>query len=146
MKIFIYYSLSGNGDKIANILMQKGIDIRKVLLEKEMPKSKSGSILKGGFLASINYKMKLKDFNNDINSFDEVIIGSPIWNSRLACPINTVLSELDLTNKKVTFILYSGSGKDNKAMDKIKKNYPHADIINLQEPLKYDFSDKLNNL
>ncbi len=146
MKIFIYYSLSGNGDKIANDLMQKGIDIRKVLLEKDMPKSKAGSLLKGGFLASINYKSKLKDFNDNIDSYDEVIIGSPIWNSRLSSPINTVLSKLDLTNKKVTFILYSASGKDNKAMEKIKKIYPEANIINLCEPLKNDFSDKLSNI
>jgi flavorubredoxin len=146
MKIFIYYSLSGNGDKIANDLMQKGIDIRKVLLEKDMPKSKTGSLLKGGFLASINYKSKLKDFNDNIDSYDEVIIGSPIWNSRLSSPINTVLSKLDLTNKKVTFILYSASGKDNKAMEKIKKLYPEANVINLCEPLKNDFSDKLSNI
>ncbi len=146
MKIFIYYSLSGNGDKIANDLMQKGIDIRKVLLEKDMPKSKAGSLLKGGFLASINYKSKLKDFNDNIDSYDEVIIGSPIWNSRLSSPINTVLSKLDLTNKKVTFILYSASGKDNKAMEKIKKLYPEANVINLCEPLKNDFSDKLSNI
>ena len=33
-KIFIYYSLSGNGDSVANYLMNKGIDIRKVLLKK----------------------------------------------------------------------------------------------------------------
>lgn len=146
MKIFIYYSLSGNGDKIANYLMQKGIDIRKVLLEKDMPKSRAGSILKGGFLASINYKSKLKDFNDNIDSYDEVIIGSPIWNSRLSSPINTVLSKLDLSNKKVTFILYSASGKDNKAMNKINKIYPNANIINLCEPSKNDFSDKLSNI
>ena len=146
MKIFIYYSLSGNGDKIANYLMQKGIDIRKILLEKNMPKSKAGSILKGGFLASINHKSKLKDFNDNINGYDEVIIGSPIWNSRLTPPINTVLSKLDLTHKKVTFILYSASGKDNKAMKKINKLYPDANIINLREPLKNDFSDKLSNI
>ena len=146
MKIFIYYSLSGNGDKIANYLMQKGIDTRKVLLEKDMPKSRAGSILKGGFLASINYKSKLKDFNDNIDSYDEVIIGSPIWNSRLSSPINTVLSKLDLSNKKVTFILYSASGKDNKAMNKINKIYPNANIINLCEPSKNDFSDKLSNI
>jgi len=126
--------------------MQKGIDIRKVLLEKDMPKSRAGSILKGGFLASINYKSKLKDFNDNIDSYDEVIIGSPIWNSRLSSPINTVLSKLDLSNKKVTFILYSASGKDNKAMNKINKIYPNANIINLCEPSKNDFSDKLSNI
>lgn len=133
-KIFIYYSLTGNGDKVANHLMSKGIDIRKVLLKKPFPTSKFGSIMKGGFLATINHKSKLLDFNSDISSYDEIIIGSPIWNSRLSCPINTVLSKIDSDNKKLTFILYSASGKDNKAMERIKELYKDAKIINLLEP------------
>ena len=137
-RIFIYYSLTGNGDKVANELMTKGIDIRKVITKSKPPKTMFGSIMKGGFLAGINYKSKLVDFNNDISSYDEVIIGTPIWNSRFSCPINTVLSKLDLSNKKLTFILYSASGKDNKAMIKINKLYPEAKIINLCEPNKHE--------
>ena len=133
-KIFIYYSLTGNGDKVANYLMNKGIDIRKVIADYKVSKSNFGLIMKGGFLAGINYKAKLIDFNDDINAYDEVIIGSPIWNNRFSCPINTVLSKLNLENKKITFILYSASGKDNKAMIKINKLYPEAKIINLLEP------------
>ena len=144
-KIFIYYSHSGNGDKVANYLMTKGIDIRKVIA-KDLPKGKFGSIMTGGFLATINHKTKLIDFNSDINSYDHVIIGTPIWNSRLSCPINTVLSKLDLTNKKLTFILYSATGNDNKAMKKIKKLYPNANIINIKEPNKNDFVSELSNL
>lgn len=144
-KIFIYYSHSGNGDKVANYLMTKGIDIRKVIA-KDLPKGKFGSIMTGGFLATINHKTKLIDFNSDINSYDHVIIGTPIWNSRLSCPINTVLSKLDLTNKKLTFILYSATGNDNKAMKKIKKLYPNANIINIKEPNKNDFISELSNL
>ena len=144
-KIFIYYSHSGNGDKIANYLMTKGIDIRKVMA-KDLPKSTFGSIMKGGFLATINHKTKLIDFNSDINSYDHVIIGTPIWNSRISCPINTVLSTLDLTNKELTFILYSASGKDNKAMEKINKLYPKANIINLCEPKELDSIVELDNI
>ena len=145
-RIFIYYSLTGNGDKVANILMSKGIDIRKVIPVKSLPNSKVGSIFKGGFLAGINHKEKLLDFNEDIGSYEHVIIGTPIWNSRLSCPINTVLSKLYLSNKKLTFILYSASGKDNKAMEKIKKLYPDSTIINIKEPKDLDTISELDNL
>lgn len=144
-KIFIYYSNTGNGDKIANYLMNKGVDIRKVMA-KPLPKSMFGSIMKGGFLATINHKTKLFNFNSNINDYDHIIIGSPIWNSRFSCPINAVLSQIDLTNKELTFILYSASGKDNKAMEKIKKLYPNANIINLKEPNENDFTSELENL
>ena len=135
-KIFIYYSLTSNGDTIANILKENNIEIRKVNTIKKMPKSFVGQILKGGFLASINYKSKLVNFNNDIKDYDEIIIGSPIWNGRLSCPINTVLSKLSLNNKKLIFLLYSGSGTSPKAIEKIKKLYPEAEIINIKEPNK----------
>ena len=133
-RIFIYYSLNGNGDIVADCLKEQKVTIRKVEPQKKLPNSFVGQIMKGGFLASINHKDKLIDFDNDISKYDEIIIGSPIWNSRLSTPINTVLDELDLHDKKVTFIFYSGSGTSPKATEKINKLYPDATIINLQEP------------
>lgn len=135
-KVFIYYTLSGNGDVVADYLSGKSVDIRKIKIEKAMPKKYFLQILTGGFLASINAKAKLVDFNNDISKYDEIIIGSPIWNDRLTPAINTVLEKVDLTNKKVTFILYSGSGKSKHAKEKIKNIVPNSTIIDLKEPKK----------
>ena len=135
-KIFIYYSLSGNGDAVAKYLKEKKVDIRKVIPKKELPKNMALRILCGGFLAGINHKEKLVDFNSDISSYDEVIIGSPIWNGKLSCPINTVLDEIDLVGKKVTFILYSGSGFAPKTTKMLKDRYKESKIINIKEPKK----------
>lgn len=133
-KLFIYYSNSGNGDKVASYLKDKGFDIRKVSTSEELPKSKILGILTGGFKASINYKDKLINFDNDISKYDVIYIGSPIWNSRLSSPINSVLDKVNLNNKKVTFILYSGSGQSKSATNKINKLYPNSKIINLKNP------------
>ena len=73
-KIFIYYSLTGNGDFIASKLEKNDVDIRKIKSKDKMPKSFFFKILIGGFLASINHKSKLIDFDNDIKSYDEIII------------------------------------------------------------------------
>ena len=136
-KIFIYYSLSGNGDEVANYLKEKHYTIRKVETEKPLPRNMALRILTGGFLAGINHKDKLADFNPNISEYDEVIIGSPVWNDRLSCTINTVWDEIDLVGKKVNFILYSGSGSAKKAVQKINQLYPQAKIIHLKEPKKY---------
>ena len=133
-KIFIYYSLSGNGDAVAEYLKTKGYDIRKVEPDEKMPKSTFLRILKGGYLAMRNHKPKLKNFDSNIESYKEVIIGSPIWNGRLSCPINSVLDILDLKDKKLSFIFYSGSGSSPKATEKVSMLYPKADIINMIEP------------
>lgn len=146
--IFIYYSLSGNGDKVSDYLKTHNIDIRKVNPKKSLPNNMALRILTGGFLAGINYQEELVNFDSDISQYDHVIIGSPIWNGRLSTPINTVLNKIDLVGKKVMFILYSGSGKAPKAVQKITSMYPDAKIIHLTEPLKNnnEVKDKLSNI
>ena len=103
-KVFIYYSLTGNGDEIAKILENKKYDIRKVETNEILPKNFILRILTGGYKAMIKYEDKLMDFDSDIEDYDEIIIGTPIWNNRLSSPINSVLKELKLNNKKITFI------------------------------------------
>ena len=133
-KIFIYYSLSGNGDVVAKKFESLGFDIRRVESKLKLSKHLFPCMLKGGFLAGIGSKPKLINYDNNVNDYDEIYIGAPIWNSNLACPINTVLKETNLDNKNVTFVLYSGSGEAKKAIKNLNKNYPNAKIIKLKQP------------
>ena len=135
--IFIYYSYTGNGDFVADYLKEKGVEIRQVIREKKLPKSFFGGVMAGGFLAGIKHKDKIVGFDSNIEGYDSIIIGSPIWNGRFSSPINTVLSQLDLSNKKVTFVFYSGSGEGKKALKRINKEYKDAKVIFLKEPKKY---------
>ena len=133
-KLFIYYSLSGNGDAVAAYLQEKGYEIRKVESAKKQPKIFFFRIMKGGFNAGRGYSEPLKDYDADVSAYDEVVIGSPIWNGRFSCPINTVLKETALDGKKLTFILYSGSGEGPKAVETIRARFPSAGILQLKEP------------
>ena len=147
-RLFIYYSLSGNGDVIANYLKDKKMDIRKVIMRDKLPKSYVGQILAGGFLAGINHKAKLDNFDSDISDYDEIVIGSPIWNGKISCPINTVLDKINLDNKKISFILYSGSGSAPKVEKMIKDKYGNIDIVILKDPKNNidDIKNKLANI
>ena len=147
-KIFIYYSLTNNGDIVANYLKDKKIELRKVVSKRKLPSNRILQIITGGFLAGIHYKDELLSFNPNISEYDEVIIGSPIWNSNLSCPINSVLDKIDLHNKKIIFILYSASGNALKATAYLKNKYPSAQIISLKEPRKnqVDMKEALNKL
>ena len=137
-KLFIYYSHTGNGDFVADILKEKEFEIRKIDTEKKvLPNPFFFKMIVGGFKATIGSSPKLSEYVKNIEDFDDVYIGSPIWNARFATPTNTLLKELKLEGKKVTFVLYSGSGTSKGATKKISKLYPEARIINLKEPLKY---------
>ena len=135
-RLFIYYSLSGNGDVVSLYLKDKGVDVRKVMIKDEFPNHYILRIIVGGFLAGIHAKSKLVDFDNNIDKYDEIIIGSPIWNGRLSSPINSVLDEIHVGNKRLKFILYSGSGKAHRADKDILARYPDAEIIHIKEPKK----------
>ena len=133
-KLFIYYSFSGNGDVVAEALKEQGFEIRKVESKFKLRKNLFLQMMKGGFLASIGAKPKLINYDNNIDGYDEIYIGAPIWNARLACPVNTILRDANLKDKKLTFVLYSGSGTSKHADKKLSKLYPDARIIHLQQP------------
>ncbi|MBR0508092.1 MAG: hypothetical protein IJJ86_05740 [Clostridia bacterium] len=135
-KLLIYYSLSGNGDAVAAKLREAGCDVRKVEPLKKAPKRFFAQILRGGFNAGRKYCEPLKEYDPDVSAYDEIVIGSPVWNGRLSCPINTILRDTDLTGKRVSFILYSGSGEAPKAEKQIRDRIPGAPVLHLKEPKK----------
>jgi len=143
-KLFIYYTRSGNGDVVANKCKELGFELRKIETKYKLSNNLFLACMKGGFHASIGKKPKLINYDNNINDYDEIFIGSPIWNGRIACPINTVLKNTNLDNKNVTFVFYSGSGEAKHAIKKVNKKYPKASVIVLKEPKKYN--DELNKI
>lgn len=134
-KIFIYYSMYGNGDLISDIYKEKGYEIRKVNSKVNYPKKMFPLMMIGGFKALFKIKDKLVDFNNNIDNYDEIVIGTPIWFDRVSAPINSVLKVLNLSNKKVSFVFWSASGTATKAVERISKEY-NTNITILKEPKK----------
>ena len=136
-KIFIYFSLTGNCDLVADYLKERGFETRKVEMKKGLPKSFFFSVLTGGFLAGLGVKSKLKEYDHNIEGYDEIIIGGPIWNGRFSSPLNRLSKDIDFSNKNVKFIFTAGSGEGKKALKKANKLFPNAECIFLKEPKKY---------
>ena len=87
-------------------------------------------------MALVKHKSKLVDFDPSVEGYDRVVIGSPIWNGRLSCPINAALAALSLGDLPVSFLLYAGGGAAPKAVKRIEKEYPNARVLVLKEPKK----------
>lgn len=135
--IFVYFSMSGNGDFIADHLKEKGMDILKLELEKPFPKGKFLTYFLGGMQAFFHREPKLKNKHIDVTSYDQIIIGTPIWNGTCATPINTFLNATSLKNKKLSIIAYSGSGKANKLKAYVEKTYVLDSFLSLKKPLQH---------
>ena len=145
-KLFIFYSLTGNGVLVSSEMKELGFELRQVFEKKKMPKKFFWMVLTGGFRAGLGLKGKLVNYDKDVSSFDNIVIGSPIWNGKLPPAINSVLKQTNFESKKLSFIFYSGSGEGNKAEKKVKKLFPDASITFLKEPKKYEKElEKLGN-
>ena len=146
-KLFIYYSLTGSGEAVSKKFEEHNYVLRKVVEKKKMSNSSFLCILTGGFRAGMGIKGKLVNYDNDVSQFDEVVIGSPIWNGRFTPAINTVLADTDFSGKKLTFVFYSGSGEGAKALKRVNKEFKDSKVIFLKEPKKYPKElDKLSEL
>ena len=133
-KLFIYYSLTGNGDYVSLLFRDKGYDVKKVETVIAYPKKFFPLMLKGGFRAMANKCDKLKDYEINLDLYNDIVIATPIWASKVTPAINEILKKFDFSNKNLSFIFYSGSGNSMKAEKKIKKKFPLSKTFSLKMP------------
>lgn len=135
-KYFLYFSFTGNGDYLAELLKEKGYTPVKVELVKVPKKIGFFQILKYGGRAMAGKKEKLKEFEFAPQEDDLVVVGSPIWNDRLSTPITTVLSKYSLNKEITRFILYPAGEKTKKSLKQVAKMGFKLEPIVISYPLK----------
>lgn len=126
--IIVYYSYSGNTEKVAAILKEElsknyNCDILKIETINE-----SASFLKQCYNAFNKKKAAIKEgLLTDLTDYELVVFGTPVWAFRMAPGLRTYLDKCtDLEGKKaVCFATYgSGAGKNKciREICKIAKN------------------------
>ena len=136
-KIFIYFSRTGNGDEVSKYMITRGYEIYKVEPKHNLPKTLFWSMMVGGFVSLTGKKARLKEWKINPNDYDEIVVGSPVWNDRLSTPINTVIHKIKDYPGRVKVILYAGGKSAKKATIKISKTFKDARSIVIQEPKKH---------
>ena len=120
-KYFVYFSITGNGDFIAQELEKKGYQPVKIELIKPIKKVGFGMILNYGGRAMFGKREKIKEISLELQNDDLVIVGSPIWNDRLSTPVLTVLDKFAFNKESTRFILYPAGKETKKSFKQIKK-------------------------
>lgn len=125
--LIVYYSLQSNTSKIANIIHEvtEG-DIFEIKLEKPYNLATSATI---GLMHTRNgHTPALKNHVVDIEAYDVIFVGSPIWWYTATPPIMSFLKEYNLENKTVIpFCTHGGNYGD--FFTKIKNHCPNSIII-----------------
>lgn len=118
--IVLFYSFEGSTKKVAEFLSQElHLDIEQIKPVKDLKSKAFSKYLLGGGQAVMKKKPELRPIKADLNQYDTVFIGSPIWAGVFAPGIRTLLENGGLKDKRVAFF-YCHDGGPGKAQEKIK--------------------------
>ncbi len=126
--LIIYFSLEGHSERIANIIKDEfNADIEKVALKKPLPKGFL-KYLVGVMMTVLGKKPEIFPLKNNPENYDLIIFCSPIWASNVAAPLNTVVSDYRIENKKIGIFCSSG-GIEHNTLSKFKSKLPSTNKI-----------------
>lgn len=100
--IVIYYSYSNNTKQIAEKIKNKlNCDILE--LTPTIPFSEDYQTVVDEYQNNESEKqtVEIKDINIDLNNYDKIILGTPVWWYTISPVIRTFLKKYDLTNKQI---------------------------------------------
>lgn len=125
-RLVVYYSLSGNtkdaADKIANLLEADTVKLETV---KPMPRSFAAQIIVGGGQVAFKHVPAIKQLEKDPALYDEIILGTPIWNSKGVPAVNAFLKDKDAAAKVTSVFILSGGGEIGKCVDALATQLPN---------------------
>lgn len=122
----IFFSLTNNTKEAAEYIAEKtGADLFQIELAKPMPDSFEKQMLIGGMQSSLGIIPKIKEVPMDIEKYDEIILGTPIWAGKASSPVNALLKKYNVADKVTAVFTFSGGGDNDKciwAFGKVLKN------------------------
>lgn len=126
-RIIVYYSLSGNTEEVVKTIAQKlDCEMLKIDTVKAMPKSYVARLLVGGGQVAMNKIPEIKPINMDFSLYDEIFIGTPIWNSKGVPAINAFLEDDSICRKVTGLIITSGGGDIEKCVKALEMKIPNV--------------------
>ncbi len=128
--LIVFYSLEGNTKIIADILAEE-LDSECIELkpDKEIPKGGFTKFLWGGKSVLFHEKPTLTNEFPDIDEYDTIFIGTPIWASSYTPPIASFLERVSIKGKKIALFACHAGGGAEKCFEKLKSQLNDNQII-----------------
>lgn len=115
--LVLYYSFEGNTDYVATLIQKElKADILRVKPVKDLKNTGFSKYIWGGKQVYMNEKPKLLPLDKDVNSYDRILLGSPVWAWTLAPAIKTLCE--DVLKDKEIYCFYTHEGGDKGIIEK----------------------------
>jgi flavodoxin len=141
MKTLIaYYSYEGNCAFIAEKIKAAipDADVLRLATQDDRPRGFFTKYLWGGKQVLSGKKPALKDYRVEINSYELIILGTPVWAWSYSPAMASFLSQTKIEGKRLALFCCHGGGK-GKTLEKLKAALPgntFAAEVDFREPLK----------
>lgn len=133
-KLVAYFSASGTTRKIAEMIAEAAeADLYEIVPKQPYSKAdlnwmdkKSRSSVE---MNDKKYRPEITDTNANINKYDEIILGFPIWWYVAPTIINTFLECYDFSDKKIVLFATSGGSGFGNTVKELIPSAPDANIV-----------------
>ena len=133
-KLVAYFSASGTTRKIAEIIAQVAeADLYEIMPKQPYSKGdlnwmdkKSRSSVE---MSDKKIRPEISNPDAQVEKYDEIILGFPIWWYVAPTIINTFLEKYDFSGKKIVLFATSGGSGFGNTVSELKPSAPDAEIV-----------------
>ena len=132
-KVVVYYSYEGTTKRMADTISLKyGFDVERLEVKDEKKRKGLSKYIWGGKDVIQKKEPELLPIRQNVEEYDRIIIGTPVWASCFAPAIRTFISQTSIHGKEVAFFCTHAGGaghtmedfkedlKDNKIVGELK--------------------------
>jgi len=139
--LVVFYSLEGNTKFIAErIAKELKADLLELKTKKQFPSSGFKKYVWGGKSVVFKELPELTNQGVELDSYGNIVIGTPIWAGTYAAPYNTFVKQYRFSGKKVALFACNLGGGVEKCFKMFKEALPDNEFIG-----EIDFVDPLKN-
>lgn len=135
--VVVFYSLGGYTKYISEILAgELNADLLELKTITDYPPSGFKKYIWGGKTVILKRKPDLINDKIDLSTYENILIGTPVWASNYAAPLGTFFKQYPIAGKNVAvFACHVGGGADKcfrKLRTQLKNNHiiSQTDFVN----------------
>lgn len=128
--LVVYFSFNGNTKFIAEKVAETiSADIIELKTSEKYPEKGFQKYFWGGKSVIFGEKPKLINEHIDLNRYETIIIGTPVWAGAFTPPIKSLISQYKIQGKRIALFASHGGGGAKKCFTKLKKELSENEFI-----------------
>ena len=127
--LVLYYSQTGATASVANQIKScLNADIEEIVCEKPYDGDFGATIERSKKERESGEMPAIKPITSDVQKYDIIFLGYPIWFGTYALPISTLLENVNFEGKTIVPFCTFGSGGLESSTEDLKSHLPQSDI------------------